>query len=373
MSRILILGGTGRIGNSVTRDILAHTTGEITVTGRRTPPADAVAGDRVRFLLLSLADETALGEAISSHDLVIHCAGPFRDALRAHGAKRLRTTRVLEICIEQGVNYLDVSDDPPFVRQALSLKDTAAANGVTAIVSTGVFPGIANSMARQAVESLDTPDTLRLSYAVAGSGGAGVTVMRTTFLELQHPFDAWIDGKWQQVKPYSQREIVKFPPPYGDAGVYWFHTVEAATLPLSFPQLRTVITKFGSIPDFYNYLTGMVAQLPSGWLKNPEMVEFLSQTSYAMTQVTDRFTGVGIAMQLQVTGLKNGQPGRITATFCHDNTATAAGAGTGSVAELLLSGELQKPGVWPVEQAVNTPLFLRTMQARGMEIEVVRM
>nr|WP_199250528.1 saccharopine dehydrogenase NADP-binding domain-containing protein [[Phormidium] sp. ETS-05] len=363
MSRILILGGTGRIGNSVAQDILAHTTGEITVTGRRTPLGDALAGDRVRFLPLSLGDETALGEAISGHDLVIHCAGPFRD----------RTTRVLEICIKQGVNYLDVSDDPPFVREALSLKDTAAANGVTAIVSTGVFPGIANSMARQAVESLDSPDTLRLSYAVAGSGGAGVTVMRTTFLELQHPFNAWIDGKWQSVKPYSQREIVKFPPPYGDAGVYWFHTVEAATLPVSFPHLRTVITKFGSIPDFYNYLTWMVAQLPSGWLKNPEMVEFLSQISYAMTQVTDRFTGIGIAMQLEVTGLKDGQPERIIATFCHENTATAAGAGTGSIAELLLSGELQKPGVWPVEQAVTTPLFLRTMQARGMEIQVVRM
>ncbi|GAB4286582.1 MAG: saccharopine dehydrogenase NADP-binding domain-containing protein [Oscillatoriaceae cyanobacterium] len=360
MSRILILGGTGRIGNSVARDILAHTTGEITVTGRRTPPENAFAGDRVRFLPLSLADETALGEAISGHDLVIHCAGPFRD----------RDRRVLEICIHQGKNYLDVSDDPPFVREALSLKDTAAANGVTAIVSTGVFPGIANSMARQAVESLDSPDTLRLSYAVAGSGGAGVTVMRTTFLELQHPFDGWIDGKWQSVKPYSEREIVKFPPPYGDAGVYWFHTVEAATLPLSFPHLRSVITKFGSIPDFYNYLTWMVAQLPSGWLKKPEMVEFLSQISYAMTQVTDRLTGVGIAMQLQVTGLKDRQPGRIIATFCHDNTATAAGAGTGSVAELLLSGELQKPGVWPVEQAVTTPLFQRTMQARGMEIQV---
>ena len=147
--------------------------------------------------------------------------------------------------------------------------------------------------------------------------------------------------------------------------------MEAATLPLSFPNLRTVITKFGSIPDFYNYLTWMVAQLPSSWLKNREMVEFLSQTSYAMTQVTDQFTGIGIAMQLEVTGLKDGQPGRITATFCHDNTATAAGAGTGSVAELLLSGELHQPGVWPVEQAVTTRLFQRTMQARGMEILVI--
>ncbi|WP_322096549.1 MULTISPECIES: hypothetical protein [Planktothricoides] len=88
-------------------------------------------------------------------------------------------------------------------------------------------------MTRQAVEQLDQAESIHLSYVVAGSGGAGVTVMRTTFyatwrqvlylgrpqdrtgfstwgdpktavaLELQHSFDAWIDGQWQRVKPYS--------------------------------------------------------------------------------------------------------------------------------------------------------------------------
>jgi saccharopine dehydrogenase-like NADP-dependent oxidoreductase len=52
----------------------------------------------------------------------------------------------------------------------------------------------------------------------------------------------------------------------------------------------------------------------------------------------------------------------------HDNTAVAAGAGTGSIAELMLMGKLDKPGVWPVEQALSTELFERTMQSRGIEI-----
>jgi saccharopine dehydrogenase-like NADP-dependent oxidoreductase len=52
----------------------------------------------------------------------------------------------------------------------------------------------------------------------------------------------------------------------------------------------------------------------------------------------------------------------------HENTAVAAGAGTGSLAELMLNGKLSKPGVWPVEQALSTPLFEATMQSRGLEI-----
>jgi saccharopine dehydrogenase-like NADP-dependent oxidoreductase len=60
------------------------------------------------------------------------------------------------------------------------------------------------------------------------------TVMRTTFLGLQEPFEAWIDHQWQSVKPYSDRETVQFPEPYGKAGVYWFDMPEAFTLVDSF-------------------------------------------------------------------------------------------------------------------------------------------
>lgn len=363
--RILIIGGTGRIGRSVAQDICQYfaqsTEGDrvkITITGR-TPTAQLP--PEFQFLALDLADRTQLREAIAAHNahnlLVIHCAGPFR----------YRDRRVLETCIELGVNYLDVCDDPEFCRQALSLKEKATAAGVTAVVSTGVFPGISNSMARQAVENLDTAESIHLSYVVAGSGGAGVTVMRTTFLELQHSFDAWIDGRWQPVKPYSDRELVEFPAPYGRAGVYWFQTIEAATLPITFP-VKTVVTKFGSVPNFYNYLTWMVAQLPSAILDNPNTIEFLSQASYAMTQITDKFTGVGLAMRAEVTGVKNDQPARSITTMVHENTAIAAGAGTGSIAELILSGQLRQPGVWLVEQVLSTELFTQTMQSRQIPI-----
>ena len=54
----------------------------------------------------------------------------------------------------------------------------------------------------------------------------------------------------------------------------------------------------------------------------------------------------------------------------HENTAIAAGAGTGSVAQLILDGKLHKPGIYPVEQALSTELFEETMQSRQIEIAV---
>ena len=359
--QILILGGRGRIGSCVAKDLLANTEAEITVTGRQTTTDVALgqqAQPRVQHLALELADTEGVRQAIASHNLVIHCAGPFvyRDAT------------VLKTCIEQGVNYLDVSDNRAFTRKALACSDAASAAGVTAIVNTGIFPGVSNSMVRHDVEQLDEAERIQLSYLVAGSGGAGITVMRTTFLGLQQPFEAWIDNQWQTVKPYSDREKIKFPPPYGNAGVYWFDMPEAFTLVDSFP-VKTVITKFGSVPDFYNHLTWIAAHIfPPSWIKNPGGIEFLSHVSHRMTSVSDRFSGIGVAIRSEVTGHKDGQSASVCSTLVHENTAVAAGAGTGSIAELMLKGKVSKPGVWPVEQALSTELFEQTMESRGIKI-----
>ncbi len=360
--RVLILGGSGRIGRQVAADLVAHTAAQITLTGRN-PGAGSQAqrglGDRGQFQILDLRDHAALQTAIRAHDLVIHCAGPFH----------YRDVGVLETCIQHHVNYLDVSDHPSFTRQALACQAAAEAAGITAVVNTGIFPGISNSLVRQGVEQLDQADTIHLSYIVAGSGGAGVTVMRTTFLGLQQPFAGWVGGKWQPIQPYSDREVIEFPPPYGKVGVYWFDMPEAFTLPATFP-VQTVITKFATVPRFYNYLTWSVARW---WhprlLKMPAVIEFLSYVSHFMTDVTDRFSGVGVAMRSQVTGTKAGQPARCCSTLVHPDTATAAGIGTGTVAELILSGQLHKPGVWAIEQALPTDLFEAAMRSRNIGIQ----
>ncbi|WAL60751.1 saccharopine dehydrogenase family protein [Thermocoleostomius sinensis] len=362
IDRVLILGGRGRIGRSVAADLLAHTSANITITGRaasaKTPWQEQL-GDQVEFLALNLSDQASLNQAVANANLVIHCAGPFR----------YRDDQVLRCCIDQGVNYIDVSDDRSFTRTVLKLREAAQAANVTAIVNSGVFPGISNSMVRQAVEQLDSVETIHLSYVVAGSGGAGVTVMRTTFLGLQHPFEVWLDDQWKQVKPYTGRELIDFPPPFGRTGVYWFDMPEAFTLTEAF-SAQNVIVKFGSAPDFYNHLTALVANwFPAPLVRHPGFVEALSRVGHSMTAITDRFSGIGVAMQAEVSGEKDGQSARYQSILVHDSTAVAAGCGTGSLAELVLSGQVQKPGVWAVEEALPTHLFEQAMQSRGVTIQ----
>jgi len=362
MQRVLIIGGCGRIGGNIAKDILAHTDAEVTITGRN-PQLGMQAleqlGSAVQFQALDLANQPRLNEVIGKADLVVHAAGPFH----------YRDAQVLRTCIQQGVNYVDVSDERSFTRKALAMSDEAKAAGVTAIINSGVFPGISNSMVRKGVESLEQAESIQLSYIVAGSGGAGVTVMRTTFLGLQRPFEAWVGGRWQPIKPYTAREQLTFPQPYGTANVYWYDMPEAITLQETFP-VQSVITKFGVVPDFYNHATWTMAHwLPPAVLRSRQTVEFLARVSHLMTDVSDRFSGTGVAIRCDVKGVKSGAAAHYVSSFVHESAAIATGLGTGSLAALLLAGHIDQPGVYPVEQIVTTPQFMATLESRNLQIQ----
>jgi saccharopine dehydrogenase-like NADP-dependent oxidoreductase len=361
--KVLILGGRGQIGSSVAFDLLTHTQAQIIATGRSATasplPLEKQFGDRLQFQVVDLADKAGLTQAINAVDLVIHCAGPFRQ----------RDTSVLKTCIDQGKNYVDVSDDRIFTKTALDHCAAAEGAGVTAVINTGVFPGISNSMVKQGVEQFDVPEEVRISYVVAGSGGAGVTVMRTTFLNIQHAFDAWIKGQWQQVKPYTEKEVVEFPAPFGKSNVYWFDMPESLTLAKNFP-VQTVKTKFGTSPDFYNRLTWLTAHgFPKQLMQWPQFIEVLAHVSHSMASLTNRFSGIGVAIRIDVLGQMNNEVRHYCSTFVHDSAAIATGLGTGSISELILLEDIKKPGVWPVEQAVSTSLFERMLESRGLSVK----
>ncbi|MGD1917571.1 MAG: saccharopine dehydrogenase family protein [Pleurocapsa sp.] len=352
--KVLVIGGCGRIGNSVAQDIANHTDAQVTVTSRSHKQVDS----KFDFLGLDLANREQIKKAIASTNLVVHCAGPFHH----------RDGRVLEACIDAGVDYIDVSDHRSFYERVIKHNDKAIASNTTAILNTGIFPGISNSMVKQGIEEFDKPQKIHLSYVVGGSGGAGLTVMRTTFLGLKNTFSALINGKWQDTLPYTEREVIEFPKPYGKTGVYWFDMPETYTFADSF-QVDTVITKFGSIPDWYNHLTWITAHVfPENWVTSPGGIEFFSKVSYAMTKVTDRFSGIGVGMRAEITGEKDGKQTKYCATMTHNNTAISAGAGTGAIAQLILEGKLQHPGIYPVEQALSTPLFNEVMKSRDINI-----
>lgn len=143
-SKILLLGGTGRVGSSTAASLLQLTPEhKITLAGRREEGyRDALqrrpALKGTTFAQVDITDRDAVALVAAEHDLVIHTAGPFQ---------RSKDLSVLEACIAVGTPYVDVCDDQDYSVMTKGLHEQAIQAGVPCITTAGIYPGVSNVMA----------------------------------------------------------------------------------------------------------------------------------------------------------------------------------------------------------------------------------
>ncbi|KAI7737688.1 hypothetical protein M8C21_027857, partial [Ambrosia artemisiifolia] len=160
-SRVLVLGGTGRVGGS-TAIALSKLSPDlhIIVAGRnREKGASMVAtlGKNAEFAEVDINNVKSLDSALTDVDLVVHAAGPFQQT---------ENCAVLEAAIRAKTAYLDVCDDTSYALRAKSFMNEALAAKVPAITTGGIYPGVSNLMAAELVrvaksENKDEPERLR--------------------------------------------------------------------------------------------------------------------------------------------------------------------------------------------------------------------
>ncbi|KAL6906056.1 hypothetical protein ACP4OV_003657 [Aristida adscensionis] len=106
-ARVLVLGGTGRVGGSTA-----------TALSKLRPDHSVLVGDRNR----------------KGTDLVFHAAGPFQ---------REEKCAVLEAAISTK-HHIDVCNDTVYLSRAKSLHERAKATALPAITTAGIYPGVSN-------------------------------------------------------------------------------------------------------------------------------------------------------------------------------------------------------------------------------------
>ena len=155
--RILVVGGSGRVGGSVVSQLVKRGCHQVTVGGtslsnyeqavtrwKRLFPAldfqelSFLSVDRERAETLMAATNN-----IQKYDLIIHTAGPFQ-------GKVATPNGILQACIEASIPYMDVCDDY-CTASAVKTKYAAVATAPPCILSTGTWPGVSSLLAKQLV------------------------------------------------------------------------------------------------------------------------------------------------------------------------------------------------------------------------------
>ncbi|XP_058226885.1 uncharacterized protein LOC131335326 isoform X4 [Rhododendron vialii] len=286
-----------------------------------------------------------LGDTHSIHldvDLVVHSAGPFQQAEKC---------TVLEVAIQTKTAYMDVCDDTSYAFRAKSYMSKALAANIPAITTGGIYPGVSNVMAAELVraarsESKGEPERLRFSYYTAGTGGAGPTILATSFLLLGEEVVAYSKGEKIKVKPYSGMRNIDFGKGIGKKDVYLLNLpeVRSAHEILGVP---TVSARFGTAPFYWNW--GMVAMtnlLPVEFLRDRSKVQKLVELFDPVVRAVDEIAGERVSMRVDL----ECSDGRQTlALFSHRRLSVSVGAAAAAFAIAILEGSTQA-GVWFPEE-----------------------
>jgi saccharopine dehydrogenase-like NADP-dependent oxidoreductase len=382
--RILVVGGSGRVGGSVTTQLVSHSA-LVTVGGTR---SESLVASRVRWMTQFPSHTAALAavpfvplhrnqadtilpylihnqETNSTRpnfDLVVHTAGPFQ-------GKATEPNGVLQACVQAGIPYLDVCDDyTTAVAARTQWHATAVQQTVPCIVSTGCWPGVSSLMAQQLVSqtleqrrrrrhSNDTisPQDLsvQFSFFTAGSGGAGVTLLVATFLILAEPALRIVNGQRRLVPAMSSYTDVDFGPTVGTRRVAPLNLLETASIHTTL-GVGNVSSVFGTAPDIWNALLSVMAKLPSQLLSNEPIMRSLSLFSLPIVRLVDSIAGATNAMRCDVTyrSPNKGQNHNgdddddddswtTTAIYAHDNLEPCVGECVTAFCCALLSGQVE--------------------------------
>lgn len=384
---VLVVGGTGRVGASTVHwlDRLTNQSGKGTPTlrlgigGRNTTNFETT---RNRLGLQDLAfkhvdvdgESQSIMAAIKEVKLVINTAGPFQGRFNPN---------LLQACIKAGVPYCDVSDELLLSRNAKFLSAEAAAAGIPAVISCGIWPGISALMAVTAVERLGGPgacDRVELSFHTAGTGGAGPTIVSATFLLLATDVVTYLDGVLTHQEPWTEQRIVDFGPGIGKHRCFLLDNPDVCSIAEAL-NIANCSSRFGSTPGVWNTLFRAMKALPKDLLYDRKAMQALAIVSMPVIRMVDAFVGKNNAMRVDAYRKSdNGTSKQITLRCVHSDLEDCVGQATAAFGIELLRGRMYtsmgnttiKPGVWyPAElQAVARKNILNVVKKTALVWEI---
>lgn len=170
--RIILIGGLGNVGRYVLSGIMERL-GEVhvDVAGRNVDKADHIP-DKVGKVTLDLHNSSSIVNKLSRYDLAILTIGPFEEFKgKPH-----------RLCIEAGVDCIDVNDSLSAAYDIFRLDGLAKEKGVRVFTGMGLNPGLSTLMLHSLLKKIPEGQKRIINMLFAGakednSGAASVMTM----------------------------------------------------------------------------------------------------------------------------------------------------------------------------------------------------
>jgi hypothetical protein len=293
--RALILGGYGVFGGRLARLLLKDNI-EVIVAGRDMKRATAFARryGGTPMVVDITGDLSPVANAAPA--VVVDAAGPFQ----TYGDNPYR---VALFCVENGINYLDLSDGADFTAGISALEETAAASGCFVLSGVSSVPAISAAAVRALSEGLSELLVIDTTLVPGSRAPRGRSVIASVLNQTGEPLNVWRGGTWRQHRGWTDTKTVSFGPGFSRR----VNLIGAPDLKL-FPRAfgaRSVIFRAGLELALMHWSLALLCSLRT-WGLLPRLTVFLDPILW-MSQRLEHFGSDRGALAVDVTGVARGE------------------------------------------------------------------
>ena len=296
--KVVIVGGYGVFGGRLA-ELLVRDGHAVVVVGRDLSKAENLASR-----LGCSAQQVDLNEnpsAIfdSQPNVVVDASGPFQ-------GYAARPYRLPELCIDNGVDYLDLSDGAEFTAGISVLDELASQKGRRLLSGASSVPAISSSVAAELCEGFD--DILLIDSAIIPGNRAprGVSVVRSILGQLGGKATNWRGGMWREQHCWSDARKISLGP--GLERTARFIEVPDVRLFPEFFKARSIVFRAGLELRILDLSLAAIAMVRRFWpfKVTPVRAELFRRAANLFLPFG---TDVG-GMRVRVVGTKDGEPAR---------------------------------------------------------------
>ncbi|UVK39593.1 DUF4166 domain-containing protein [Mesorhizobium sp. AR10] len=284
--KVLVVGGYGIFGGRIIELLEGEPRLTLIVAGRSLAKADAHCKSRSRAvaqLVPALFDRN--GDLVAQlaslrPDIVVDASGPFQ----AYGEGRYR---LIEACIGQGVNYLDLADGSDFVAGVPAFDEAARKAGLFVLCGVSSFPVLTAAVVRRLSSNMTRVDSIRGGIAPSPFAGVGENVIRAIAGYAGQPVELVRDGKPAQGHPLTEQLRYTIAPPgrvpLNNTLFSLVDVPDLRALAALWPEAKTIWMGAGPVPEVLHR-----ALIALAWLVRSRLVGSLSPLAPLMHWATNR-------------------------------------------------------------------------------------
>lgn len=395
MHKVLIIGAGG-VGGVVAHKCAqnADVFGEIMLASRTKSRCDAIAASvkelTGREIATAAVDADDVAQTVAlirdfGPEMVINVALPYQDL------------SIMDACLEAGVHYLDTANYEPRDEAKFEYKwqwayrEKFEKAGLMALLGSGFDPGVTNVFCAHArdnlFDSIETIDILDCNGGDHGHAFATNFNPEINIREITQKGKYWEQGEWKEIEAMSQSMDFDFPE-VGVRKAFLLYHEELESLVLHIPGLQRIRFWMTFGESYLKHLevlqnVGMTSIEPV-MFQGREIIpiEFLKALLPDPASLAENYTGK-TSIGCLVKGKKDGKDKSVFIynTCDHAETykevrAQAVSYTTGVPAtvgaEMMLTKQWMKPGVWHMEQLDSAP-FLKRLGESGLPWHVMDM